>query len=143
MKSYARKRAPKLHLTGMNSDLGPGDAMPSALVSRPITETARRVRAARAYAGLSVQELADGIGLGLQTIKRIEAGKRSARRYEIWAIAEACSLPRDFFEIDFGLLCERAETMDALLRRVDDRLAKIERLGGPSLDDLAIAGNGG
>jgi transcriptional regulator with XRE-family HTH domain len=108
--------------------------MPSALVSRPNTETARRVRAARAYAGLSVQELADAIGLGLQTIKRIEAGKRNARRYEIWAIAETCSLPRDFFDIDFGLLCDRAETIDALLRRVDDRLAKIETLGGPGLE---------
>jgi transcriptional regulator with XRE-family HTH domain len=91
------------------------------------TEIARRVRAARAYAGLSVSELASRIGLGLQTIKRIESGKRTARRFEVWAIAEACNLPREFFEIDLDLLNRRAATLQEALARVDERLERIER----------------
>src|SRR3954452_13743388 len=89
------------------------------------TEIARRVRAARAYAGLSVNELANQIGLGLQTIKRIESGKRTARRFEIWAIAEACGLPRDFFEIDLELLNRRASAWQETLTRVEERLQRI------------------
>lgn len=98
----------------------------SAELGPPQPEMSRRVRAARAYAGLSANELAERIGLGLQTIKRIEAGKRNPRRYEIWAIAEACALPRAFFELDFELLCERAETLAALMERLDGRLRRIE-----------------
>jgi transcriptional regulator with XRE-family HTH domain len=90
-------------------------------------EVARRVRAARAYAGLSVNELAGRIGLGLQTIKRIESGKRTARRFEVWAIAEACNLPREFFEIDLDLLSRRAAALQEALAKVDERLERIER----------------
>jgi transcriptional regulator with XRE-family HTH domain len=61
-------------------------------------ETARRVRAARAYAGLSVQHVATKIGVGAKTVKRIESGERLPRQYELWAIAETCGVPRDFFE---------------------------------------------
>jgi transcriptional regulator with XRE-family HTH domain len=90
-------------------------------------ETARRVRAARAYAGLSVNELASRIGLGLQTIKRIESGKRSARRFEVWAIAEACALPREFFEMDLDLLNRQTVMLHDTLNRVEERLGRIER----------------
>lgn len=90
-------------------------------------EIARRVRAARAYAGLSVKELATRIGLGLQTIKRIEAGKRTARRFEVWAIAEACGLPREFFEVDLDMLSRQATVLQDTLARVDERLARVER----------------
>jgi transcriptional regulator with XRE-family HTH domain len=93
----------------------------------PSLETARRVRAARAYAGLSVTELANRIGLGLQTIKRIESGKRAARRFEVWAIAEACGLPREFFEADLDLLNRRATALQETLVRVEERLERIER----------------
>jgi transcriptional regulator with XRE-family HTH domain len=95
------------------------------------TEIARRVRAARAYAGLSVNELAERIGLGLQTIKRIESGKRAARRFEIWAIAEACNLPREFFEIDLDLLSRRSAALQETLARVDERLERLERQLSP------------
>jgi transcriptional regulator with XRE-family HTH domain len=90
------------------------------------TETARRIRAARTYACLSVAELAGRIGMGIQTVKRIEAGRRSVRRFEIWAIAEACGLPRAFFEMDFCELAERAAVSSAALTRIDQRLARIE-----------------
>jgi transcriptional regulator with XRE-family HTH domain len=69
-----------------------------------LEEVAKRVRAARAYAGLSIPRLADELGVGLQTIKRIEAGHRSPRRYELWGIADICGLPSGFFEASFDLL---------------------------------------
>jgi transcriptional regulator with XRE-family HTH domain len=92
------------------------------------SELARRVRAARAYAGLSVRDLADTIGIGLQTIKRIEAGTRAPRKMEIWAIAEACELPREWFELEWTELAMRAAEGAELLARVEARLARIEAL---------------
>lgn len=94
------------------------------------TEIARRVRAARAYAGLSVADLAERVGLGLQTIKRIESGKRNARPFEVWAIAEACELPRAFFDLDFQDLCQAASGHQDMLARIDGRLEKLERVLG-------------
>jgi transcriptional regulator with XRE-family HTH domain len=94
------------------------------------TEIARRVRAARAYAGLSVAELANRVGLGLQTIKRIESGKRNARPFEVWAIAEACELPREFFDLDFQELCSAVAAQREMLARIDGRLDKLERTLG-------------
>jgi transcriptional regulator with XRE-family HTH domain len=95
-------------------------------------ETARRVRAARAYAGISVTELAQHLGLGLQTIKRIECGKRAARRFEVWAIADACGLPHEFFELDFEVMGSPESALRESLERFEERLAWIERkLGAP------------
>lgn len=90
-------------------------------------EVARRVRAARTYAQLTVGQLADRIGMGAQTIKRIECGRRIARRHELWAIAEACALPRGFFEVDFERFVDQAELMSSTLTEIDQRLARLER----------------
>jgi transcriptional regulator with XRE-family HTH domain len=94
------------------------------------SELARRVRAARAYAGLSVADLADRVGLGLQTIKRIESGKRNARPFEVWAIAEACELPREFFDLDFQELCKAVAAQENMLGKIDCRLDNLERTLG-------------
>jgi transcriptional regulator with XRE-family HTH domain len=98
--------------------------------TRSHPEIARRVRAARAYSGLSVNDLADAVGLGVQTIKRIESGKRTARPFEIWAIAEACKLPREFFDLDFRELSLAASSQSEMLARIDCRLDKLERALG-------------
>jgi transcriptional regulator with XRE-family HTH domain len=91
----------------------------------PAAEVARRVRAARAYAGLSVSDVATAIGLGAQTIKRIEAGRRTPRSFEIWAIADVCGLPREWFMADFKALSHQAERQAELLRRVEEQLAAV------------------
>jgi transcriptional regulator with XRE-family HTH domain len=100
--------------------------MSAPVPSADRSELARRIRAARTYAGFAVHELAERVGLGAQTIKRIEAGRRSVRRFEIWAIAEACGLPREFFEIDFAEMAAREEATVAMLTRIDARLAGLE-----------------
>jgi DNA-binding XRE family transcriptional regulator len=61
-------------------------------------ELGRRIRAARAYAGLSNTELAEAIGIGRSTLVKSEAGARQAKTWELWAIAEICGIPREFFE---------------------------------------------
>src|SRR3954451_17915597 len=103
-------------------DVPAGPAVPTE--SHP--EIARRVRAARAYSGMSVSDLADVVGLGVQTVKRIEAGKRTARPFEIWAIAEACALPREFFDLDFKELWSAGSAQRQMLARIDGRLDKLE-----------------
>jgi transcriptional regulator with XRE-family HTH domain len=63
-----------------------------------VKEQGRRVRAARAYAGLSNEDLAERTGIGRSTLVKTESGKRQARKWELWAIAEICGVPREFFE---------------------------------------------
>lgn len=106
-------------------------------------DVARRVRAARAYAGLSVRELADSIGIGVQTIKRIEAGSRAPRTMEIWAIAEVCGLPNEWFELDVEALARYAADASSLLARVEQRLARIEaQLGITTTNGTRSRGEG-
>jgi transcriptional regulator with XRE-family HTH domain len=63
-------------------------------------ELGKRVRAARAYAGLSQEELADKVELSQPTLARIEKGERQARWIEIMGIAEVTGIPRIWFTGD-------------------------------------------
>lgn len=56
-------------------------------------EIGKRVRAVRAYAGLSQGELAQMIGMGRGTLWKIEQGTRKARPGELWEIARCCQVP--------------------------------------------------
>lgn len=72
-------------------------------------EVARRVSAARAYARLGRQELADALHISASTLDHIEGKRRSFRGAEwseLWAIADACGLPREWFSADFSRLAE-------------------------------------
>lgn len=75
-------------------------------------EIRRRVKAARAIAGLSVPGLARRInqrGLGDRTLRDLEAPKgRAIKEMELQAIARACSLPYEWFTVDFDRLPEIA-----------------------------------
>jgi transcriptional regulator with XRE-family HTH domain len=86
---------------------------------RAHTELPRRVRAARAYAGLSVDELANRLGVGSKTIKRIEAGARLVRPYELWGIAEICGVSRDFFSKEELWSSGRADSALLVIERLD------------------------
>lgn len=88
-------------------------------------ELTRRVRAARMYSGLSVDELAAAIGVGSQTIKRIEAGRRTPRPMEVWAIADVCGLPRNWFSADWRSCCDQVEQYSALMSRLEERQLEI------------------
>jgi transcriptional regulator with XRE-family HTH domain len=63
-------------------------------------EKARRVRAARAYAGYSRARLAAAAGLSVHALTRIERGEREATPAELSAIAQRCGVVPDFFEAE-------------------------------------------
>jgi transcriptional regulator with XRE-family HTH domain len=70
-------------------------------------EGARRARAAVAYAGLKANELAAAIHASPATTGRILSGTRKETTHdELWKIADACTLPREWFSADFSRLSE-------------------------------------
>jgi DNA-binding XRE family transcriptional regulator len=93
---------------------------------RPVdaTEQGRRVRAARAYAGLSNEELADQVGIGRSTLVKTEAGARQARTWELWAIAEVCEVPREWFtdeSASMAVASRLSAEVDAVLPTADEQ----------------------
>lgn len=82
--------------------------------------TAPRVRAALAYGGFEYREAAAETGLSYDTIKRLAAKKnpRGASTDELWAIADACGVPRAFMEHGFAT--------DKDGRTVEERLEALE-----------------
>lgn len=71
----------------------------------PRTEDPRpgdRIRAARAAADLSREQLADRIGSSARTIRRLEDEKRRATSDELRRIAEACRAPEWFLAHGWG-----------------------------------------
>jgi transcriptional regulator with XRE-family HTH domain len=63
------------------------------------SETGRRIRTARAYAGLRNRStLAERLEVSKETVQRMEGGQREVKRSELLAIAEACGVPMWFLE---------------------------------------------
>lgn len=60
-------------------------------------EVGKRVRAGRAYAGISQKDLCEEVGISPPTLTRIEAGEREPRKWELIAIAQTCGLPMTWF----------------------------------------------
>jgi len=86
---------------------------------------ANRIKAARALAGITVEELAERIdreGLGLGPLKATEQGRRQPDTAELRTIAAACNLREDFFEL-------RVETEVVEAPSVGDRLRAARALG--------------
>jgi transcriptional regulator with XRE-family HTH domain len=77
-------------------------------------ELRRRVRAARAYAGMSLDRMAAALGVGRQTLVRIERGERKPKRMELREMAAISGLPVEFFSADFRLLAAPGEADSAL-----------------------------
>lgn len=66
-----------------------------------MSDYAQRIRAARAYAGLTQDELAEQLGTAAQTVKRRESGAQAPKRGELLAIAAICDVPVRFMEHGF------------------------------------------
>lgn len=88
---------------------------------------AKRIRAARAYANMSQDDLAKELGWEVQTVKRRESGKKDPKRAELIAIASICQVPLAFLEGGFPA---------AMSVEADERLARIEAaIAGLATDD--------
>lgn len=70
--------------------------------TKRISRYAARYRAARAYAGLSQEELAEKLGVDAQTIKRRESGRQEPKTAERIAVATICKVPLEFMENGWG-----------------------------------------
>lgn len=87
-------------------------------------ELSRRLRAARAYKGLSKLEMATALGMSESTYKRIETGTKGFEGWQregfLAAIADATGMPRGFFNVDVPLeaafATDFAATLEAFLR---------------------------
>lgn len=105
----------------------------------PQPEAGRRVRAARAYAGIkSVPALKDRIGsrgFGRTTLYAIEAGRTAMRRPMALAIADACDLPVEFFEVDFARLPELVTDPGELFERELEEAVEPSQQRGDSNDE--------
>jgi transcriptional regulator with XRE-family HTH domain len=66
------------------------------------TELQKRVRAARAYAGLNLDDMASAVGFGRNTLVRIESGQRLPKAMELREVARVARLPFEFFSVDFA-----------------------------------------
>jgi transcriptional regulator with XRE-family HTH domain len=88
---------------------------PQAVKTLLVPDYGRRIRAARAYAGLTQDQLAEALGLDVQTVKRRESGKQEPRNGERIAIAAVCNVPLEFIEHGFPAVVS-TEAQDALTR---------------------------
>ena len=95
--------------------------------------TARRVRAARIVAGLTVEELAaklGGRGLGTRTIGKIERVERDAEPHELQRIAEVTDVPLWFLRHGFDGQAIEDEAEPTLGERLDALQGEVEALRG-------------
>lgn len=91
---------------------------------------AARARAAIAYAGLEHADVADVTGMSLSMVRRItsKTTPRDATIERLWAIADACSVPRGFMEHGWAPFSTGA-SIDELRegqRSLEARLATLE-----------------
>lgn len=94
-------------------------------------ELARRVRAARAYAGITQEDLSARLGVSVVTYKRIEAGRRDISLEEVRRVSEITEMPVAFFTDDISSLSgsgssQELEDLRGQLSGLVDRLADIE-----------------
>jgi transcriptional regulator with XRE-family HTH domain len=115
-----RQRAPKPE----SSVTGEGCDSPD-----PMTEgmdVGRRVRAARALAGLSRAELAERVAVSEAMVGRYETGHRHPVGERLERIAAACVVSVAFFHANLGALDRSVAELSAQMSSVEDRLARIE-----------------
>lgn len=87
-----------------------------------MTQFAARYRAARAFAGISQDELADRLGVDAQTVKRREAGAKEPKKAELIAVAAICGVPLEFMENGWGRMT--ADELGNLVAKQNGLLAE-------------------
>lgn len=81
-----------------------------------------------AYAGLRRSELARATGISASNLDRMTAGRRAASWAELWAIADACGVPREWFTVEIARFFEIVpEGMPRFSNSATRRLAEIQQ----------------
>jgi transcriptional regulator with XRE-family HTH domain len=104
-----------------------------ASMSARADDLGKRIVAARAYAGINLEGLADSISVSTTALQRVEAGLEEYGESERWAliraIALATRLPEQFFTADFAALKgdeSPEQKLDRLERKIDQALARMD-----------------
>jgi transcriptional regulator with XRE-family HTH domain len=95
----------------------------------------KRIAAARAYAGISQEVLADGISLTIHAVQRLEAGVEDLSESDRWsvirAVAASTRLPDAFFTADFDSLIHDEppeQKLDRLEHKIDQALERMDQV---------------
>lgn len=100
-------------------------------------EHARRIRAARVWAGLSRDELAERLGVSFQTIERSETGRRNVDLDELERVGEACGVPEAFMRYGWAA-CAQGERLDRLHERLDELMREVQKFGRAWAADAGV-----
>jgi transcriptional regulator with XRE-family HTH domain len=92
---------------------------------------AARARAARAYAGHEQKEVAEALGISVQTYKRIEAGQRDLTDEEAQRLAAKCTVPAAFMQSGFDRLFDGAD-VEGAVERVNRQIRELWQEGLPA-----------
>lgn len=92
---------------------------------------AARARAAIGYAGLEHSDVSARTGLSISLIRRIVAKKdpRDGGIERLWAIADACGVPRSFMEHGWNGVARPEPVSDDEVRQLRARVEKLEAQG--------------
>lgn len=96
-----------------------------------IEETARRIRAARSYAGLTQEDMAERLGISTVTYKRVEQAKRSVDIRELARISEITQMPASFFSLDLSAIDDGAkqrQELEDVEGRISTLVSRLEDL---------------
>jgi transcriptional regulator with XRE-family HTH domain len=85
-----------------------------------------RIRAARALAGLSREQLAERLAVSVHTIAKWEAGTKLPNPARVEQIGSACGVPVEFFRVDLQALTNTPAVLSTQLAAIEDRPSRIE-----------------
>jgi transcriptional regulator with XRE-family HTH domain len=97
--------------------------MPVDSAKRAIREErAARIRAARAYAKVTQDAIAEALGQSTISVKRMEKAEKDISVDDLWTIADLCGVPREFMTDGFQSVPEELrrihERFDVLTQRI-------------------------
>ena len=112
--------------------------------------TARRVRAARAWANMSQPELARLLEMSLSSLRRIEQEARDVTTNELLHIGEVCNVPRNFMlfgwsERGKSTQQSQADALEGIITDMTKRIERHEKLHALAQEriDMLVTGTDG
>ncbi|WP_119165986.1 helix-turn-helix domain-containing protein [Algihabitans albus] len=100
----------------------------------------RRIRQARALRGLSMEKLAQALGISYQQLQKYEVGSNRVSCGRLWLIGQTLDLPIGFFFDGLENEGLAAGGDDALVsRRTINAARQLEEIEDPALRDQLVA----
>lgn len=113
----------------------PIDADKRRAYLRDLGENVARIR--QSMTKLTQEDMADALGMNIETYGRVERGKREPKAYELVAIADHLGVPREWL-VDPAESFKEIDARIAILRRV-----ATEAAASAAADEIAQQAEGG